>query len=84
MLTALDEKMGIEAVEELKKCGLSNLVVYHQLDVTDPTSIASLADFVKTQFGKLDILVCIKIKQTYEAEFSIFLYKPMLKIWDII
>ncbi|KAK9950264.1 hypothetical protein M0R45_005763 [Rubus argutus] len=57
VLTALDEKMGIEAVEELKKCGLSNLVVYHQLDVTDPTSIASLADFVKTQFGKLDILI---------------------------
>ncbi|KAI4355019.1 hypothetical protein L6164_003837 [Bauhinia variegata] len=27
------------------------------LDVTDPASIASLADFVKTQFGKLDILV---------------------------
>ncbi|PQP93890.1 hypothetical protein Pyn_07287 [Prunus yedoensis var. nudiflora] len=28
-----------------------------RLDVTDPSSIASLADFVTTQFGKLDILV---------------------------
>ncbi|PRQ57928.1 putative oxidoreductase [Rosa chinensis] len=57
VLTALDEKKGIEAVEELKDSGLSDLVVYHQLDVTDPASIASLADFAKTQFGKLDILV---------------------------
>ncbi|KAM1018585.1 hypothetical protein ACFX13_040812 [Malus domestica] len=57
VLTALDEKMGLEAIENLKECGLSDLVVFHQLDVTDPASVASLADFVKTQFGKLDILV---------------------------
>ncbi|KAM5555199.1 short-chain dehydrogenase/reductase 2b-like [Rosa sericea] len=57
VLTALGLKKGIEAVEELKDSGLSNLVVYHQLDVTDPASFASLADFVKTRFGKLDILV---------------------------
>ncbi|KAM5555197.1 (+)-neomenthol dehydrogenase-like [Rosa sericea] len=57
VLTARDEKKGIEAVEKLKECCLSNLVVFHQLDVTDPDSIVSLADFVKTHFGKLDILV---------------------------
>jgi len=57
VLTARDEKRGLEAVEKLKECGLSDLVVFHQLDVTNPASIASLADFVKTQFGKLDILV---------------------------
>ncbi|CAL9018132.1 unnamed protein product [Prunus brigantina] len=57
VLTALDDKMGLEAIEKLKECGLSNLVVFHQLDVTNTASIASLADFVKTQFGKLDILV---------------------------
>ncbi|RXH93071.1 hypothetical protein DVH24_013647 [Malus domestica] len=56
VLTALDEKMGLEAIENLKECGLSDLVVFHQLDVTDLASVASLADFVKTQFGKLDIL----------------------------
>ncbi|MBA0847941.1 hypothetical protein Goshw_025869 [Gossypium schwendimanii] len=39
VLTARDEKRGLEALE------------------TDPKSIASLADFVKKQFGKLDILV---------------------------
>ncbi|XP_057454554.1 (+)-neomenthol dehydrogenase-like [Lotus japonicus] len=58
VLTARDEKRGIQAVERLKGCGFSSsLVVFHQLDVTDPASIASLVDFVKTQFGRLDILV---------------------------
>ncbi|XP_021817011.1 (+)-neomenthol dehydrogenase-like [Prunus avium] len=57
VLTARDEKRGLEAVDKLKEFGLSDLAVFHQLDVTDPSSITSLADFVKTQFGKLDILV---------------------------
>jgi len=56
-LTARDEKRGTEAIEKLKGSGLSDLVVFHQLDVADPSSIASLVDFVKTQFGRLDILV---------------------------
>ncbi|KAJ8642841.1 hypothetical protein MRB53_004589 [Persea americana] len=56
ILTARDEKRGLEAVRQLKESGLSN-VVFHQLDVKDSVSIASLADFIKTQFGKLDILV---------------------------
>ncbi|KAJ9188362.1 hypothetical protein P3X46_003726 [Hevea brasiliensis] len=57
VLTARDEKRGLEAVEKLKGFGLSDHVVFHQLDVTDTASIASLAEFIKTQFGKLDILV---------------------------
>ncbi|XP_048421998.1 (+)-neomenthol dehydrogenase-like isoform X2 [Pyrus x bretschneideri] len=57
VLTARDEKRGLEAVEKLKELGVSDQVVFHQLDVTDSASIVSLADFVKTQFGKLDILV---------------------------
>ncbi|KAL2330351.1 hypothetical protein Fmac_017932 [Flemingia macrophylla] len=57
MLTARDEKRGLEAVERLKECGLSDLVIFHQFDVNDSASIASLVDFVKTQFGRLDILV---------------------------
>ena len=59
VLTARDEKRGLEAVEKLKEFGPSDHVVFHQLDVTDPNSIASLANFIKTQFGKLDILVCL-------------------------
>ncbi|KAG6666803.1 hypothetical protein CIPAW_01G057500 [Carya illinoinensis] len=57
VLTARNEKRSVEAVEKLKEFGLSDRVVFHQLDVTDTTSVASLADFIKTRFGKLDILV---------------------------
>ncbi|KAK7349542.1 hypothetical protein VNO77_06986 [Canavalia gladiata] len=57
ILTARNEKRGLEAVERLKEFGLSNFIVFHQLDVTDPSSVTSLAHFIKTQFGKLDILV---------------------------
>ncbi|KAF6156744.1 hypothetical protein GIB67_033213 [Kingdonia uniflora] len=56
VLTARDEKKGNEAIENLKESGISN-VFFHQLDIKDPTSIASLASFIKTRFGKLDILV---------------------------
>ncbi|WCJ27687.1 NAD(P)-binding Rossmann-fold superfamily protein [Euphorbia peplus] len=57
ILTARDEKRGLEAVQKLKDIGLSDYVVFHQLDVTDSQSIATLYDFITTQFGKLDILV---------------------------
>ncbi|XP_075670806.1 (+)-neomenthol dehydrogenase-like [Castanea sativa] len=57
VLTARDEKKGLEAVEKLRECGLSDHVVFHQLDVADPASIDSFADFIKTKYGKLDILV---------------------------
>ncbi|XP_038684826.1 (+)-neomenthol dehydrogenase-like [Tripterygium wilfordii] len=59
VLTARDEKRGLEAVDKLiKEFGLSaGNVFFHQLDLTDPASVSAMADFVKTQFGKLDILV---------------------------
>ena len=56
LLTARDEKRGPEAVAKLHEYGLSN-VVFHQLDVMDAISIASLAKFIVTNNGKLDILV---------------------------
>ena len=57
VLTARDEQRGLEAVQKLKDSGLSDYVVFHQLDVADTASIAVFADFMKTQLGKLDILV---------------------------
>ncbi|PRQ17758.1 putative salutaridine reductase (NADPH) [Rosa chinensis] len=74
VLTARDVKSGQEAVEKLKLSGLTD-VIFHQLDVTDATSIASLADFIESQFGKLDILMFgskagdLKkhLEQTYES-----------------
>jgi (+)-neomenthol dehydrogenase len=58
-LTSRDEKQGLEAVETLKKeLEISDQsIVFHQLDVSDPVSVTSLAEFVKTHFGKLDILI---------------------------
>ncbi|KAI3743934.1 hypothetical protein L1987_57005 [Smallanthus sonchifolius] len=57
VLTARDEKRGVDALAKFKGTHLSDLVTFHQLDVVDPVSVTSLAQFVKTQFGKLDILV---------------------------
>ncbi|XP_015055241.1 (+)-neomenthol dehydrogenase-like isoform X1 [Solanum pennellii] len=53
VLTARDEKRGVEAVEKLQ----SSLVVFHQVDVVDPQSVSSLVNFIKSNYGKLDILV---------------------------
>nr|CAB3450482.1 unnamed protein product [Digitaria exilis] len=54
VLTARDEKKGTEAVEKLRGLGLSD-VVFHQLEITEPASVARLADFVRNKFGKLHI-----------------------------
>ncbi|KAG2677345.1 hypothetical protein I3843_12G095100 [Carya illinoinensis] len=56
ILTARDVQRGSEAAERLKAAGYSD-VLFHQLDVTDPASISSLANFISSQFGKLDILI---------------------------
>lgn len=70
VLTARDERRGLEALEKLKENKhISEKVIFHQLDVADSSSIASLADFVKTQFGKLDILVKINNIQSEELIF---------------
>lgn len=53
ILTARDEKRGTDAVASL---ALPN-VIFHQLDVQDPSSIHSLVNFIGTKFGRLDILV---------------------------
>nr|CAD1844431.1 unnamed protein product [Ananas comosus var. bracteatus] len=73
ILTARDEKRGLEAAEKLKQSRLSD-VIFHRLDVTDSSGIASFAEFVKISFGKLDILKTRSImmdflsnlKQNYE------------------
>ncbi|XP_027109584.2 (+)-neomenthol dehydrogenase [Coffea arabica] len=59
VLTARDEKRGLDALHKLKfSDGLSaDHLLFHQLDVADSSSVASLAQFIKTQFGRLDILV---------------------------
>ncbi|CAM8974440.1 unnamed protein product [Rhodiola kirilowii] len=70
ILTARNERRGSEAVEKLKACGFSDSVVFHQLDVADPASVAEVADFIRTRFGKLDLLVnnAAVIGIVYKAE----------------
>lgn len=55
VLTSRDETKGIKACENLKKQGLD--VLYHQLDVTDDSSIERLAGYLKSEVEGLDILV---------------------------
>ncbi|PWA37060.1 glucose/ribitol dehydrogenase [Artemisia annua] len=56
ILTSRNQDGGVKAVEKLNISGLTN-VVFHQLDIKDPSSIACLAKFIETRFKKLDILV---------------------------
>ncbi|KAK1420336.1 hypothetical protein QVD17_21850 [Tagetes erecta] len=56
ILTSRDPSRGEEALEKLNVSGLTN-VIFHQLDINDPSSIACLAKFVETRLGKLDILI---------------------------
>ncbi|KAJ7962341.1 (+)-neomenthol dehydrogenase-like [Quillaja saponaria] len=53
VLTARDEKKGLQAVEKLKDSGLSGLVLFNQLDVADPASIASWQITSKSNLGSL-------------------------------
>lgn len=55
ILTARNEAKGLLAVETLKKENLS--VHFINLDVTQEASIISAAEKVKSQFGKLDVLI---------------------------
>ena len=45
VLTTQNERRGMEAMLKLNESGMSN-VVFHQLDVLDPVSINSLANFI--------------------------------------
>ena len=62
VLTARDEKKGIDALEKFKStpAGTTDNLFFHQLDVANSSSVASLAEFVKIQFGRLDSLVSRK------------------------
>ncbi|XP_020971045.1 (+)-neomenthol dehydrogenase-like isoform X3 [Arachis ipaensis] len=55
VLTSRDEKRDLHALETLKD--LSHLVLFHQLVVADPATVDSLANFIKSEFGKPHILI---------------------------
>ncbi|XP_062061352.1 carbonyl reductase [NADPH] 1-like [Lepus europaeus] len=55
VLTARDEAQGRAAVQQLQAEGLSPR--FHQLDITDLQSIRALRDFLRREYGGLDVLV---------------------------
>lgn len=55
LLTARDEAKGHEAAKELADEGLDVRSLW--LDIADPTSVASTAERVSRDYGKLDVLV---------------------------
>ncbi|CAG2210736.1 CBR1 [Mytilus edulis] len=55
LLTGRSEERCKAAVAELQKQGMSPK--YHQLDIDDQASINKLRDFVKEQYGGIDVLV---------------------------
>lgn len=55
ILTARDEKKGVDALAKLK---IENLTVHFiQLDITSEQSIKRAAEQIKLNFGKLDVLI---------------------------
>ncbi|XP_049701862.2 carbonyl reductase [NADPH] 1 [Helicoverpa armigera] len=54
-LTARDEKSGQAAVKKMNEFGLKPL--FHQLDVSDRSSVQKFADYIKTKHGGFDVLV---------------------------
>jgi carbonyl reductase 1 len=55
ILTSRDVARGLAAVEELNKKGC--FPKYHQLDIDDETSILAIRDYLKENYGGLDVLV---------------------------
>ena len=55
ILTSRDEAKGKAAAQKLQAEGLN--VIFHPLDVTNDESSQKLAEFIREQFGKLDVLV---------------------------
>ncbi|CAK1542983.1 unnamed protein product [Leptosia nina] len=54
-LTSRDEERGRKAVKSLENSGF--YPKFHQLDVTDETSVEVFADFIKEKHGGVDILI---------------------------
>ena len=66
VLNARDERRGLDSFHKLKGTdALSSDLLFHQLDVAEPSSVASIAEFFKARFGRLDILVSSEIPFLY-------------------
>jgi NAD(P)-dependent dehydrogenase (short-subunit alcohol dehydrogenase family) len=55
VLTSRDPEKGREARQKLEKEGLD--VLHHPLDITDQASVAGIARYIESEFGRVDVLV---------------------------
>jgi hypothetical protein len=55
ILTSRDSNVGLEATRVLQEGALN--VLFHQLDVLDPSSIKQFSEWLQQNYGGLDILV---------------------------
>ncbi|XP_051147887.1 uncharacterized protein LOC127263014 isoform X2 [Andrographis paniculata] len=55
VLTSREAAVGEEAAKVLQEGGLN--VVFHQLDIVNPSSIEAFVDWIKESYGGVDILV---------------------------
>jgi NAD(P)-dependent dehydrogenase (short-subunit alcohol dehydrogenase family) len=55
LLTSRDAEKGAQARKKLEKEGLD--VLHHQLDVTAQSSIAAIARYIESEYGRVDVLV---------------------------
>lgn len=55
ILTARDSQKGKEAIEKLTKQGIQ--VAFYPLDVSDPKSVGAVFEYVRKEWGRLDVLI---------------------------
>ena len=55
ILTSRETGVGEEAAKVLQEGGLN--VVFHQLDIVNPSSIETFTEWIQQNYGGLDILV---------------------------
>jgi carbonyl reductase 1 len=55
VLTSRDASVGVESIKVLQEGGLD--VHCHQLDILDSSSVNEFAEWLKEEYGGLDILV---------------------------
>lgn len=75
-LTARNESKGEKAVADLKALGYSP--VFHQLDITDQTSIDRFKQHLQTTHGGIDILinnagVIVEVMFNYQFKHTLFI-----------
>ena len=79
VLTSRDSNVGVEAAKVLQEGGLN--VVFHQLDVLDPSSANQFAVWLQQTYGGLDVLVPHLILHHIPFNFYLLLVERVRLSW---